>query len=626
MMIRPGGSAGEQVAYAAGRFADNDDGFIVYQTGGVSPFGSLLVSAGSDYASEIRADGFGRSWFAGMDVIAQHGMGRAWYLRDAESGATWSAFLNPVCEKADEYAVKFLPGQATVSCLKGKIDCELTVATLPGQPCEVWRVRLENCSARDRSISFTTYVEPAVASSLESKYVEKERAILLRRPLDAIEIDRTDGAAQDLVLVHSSTLAPSRVQTSRAAFIGEGRTLRNPRQLESTPDPNTDGVKNGVIASVTVEVDLPIEGVAEFGFCFGLASSTERALHLSRSLCTLPAIDEAVSNSLENWNQMLSAVRARTSDRAFDALVNTWLPYEAYAGWIRERTGTQQLDPARMADLVRGSYALAAGSPELLRECVTSFAAGLTVLGRYSHPSGSTVSIPTEELLWLPAAAARYVAETGDSGILDSTIAFRDGPHVTLREHSERILRMCANGDGERAQMPNSVLRDVARDWAQVSPCSAEIAGVLEAIRNRSEAEAQAIDPDLPARVRHLQSICRSLEDRSVAASLRSNAAVGGSRPGDTGAAVIVHRTLVEDALGVRATCAGLVLEPRLPESWYQCEVTRRYRGDTYHISLRRSSAGGQSTSIVVDGEPVLGNTLPLFGDGGLHRVEVTVV
>jgi len=37
----------------------------------------------------------------------------------------------------------------------------------------------------------------------------------------------------------------------------------------------------------------------------------------------------------------------------------------------------------------------------------------------------------------------------------------------------------------------------------------------------------------------------------------------------------------------------------------------------------RRNGALGKSPAIVVDGEPVLGDMLPYFGDGAEHRVEV---
>ena len=87
-----------------------------------------------------------------------------------------------------------------------------------------------------------------------------------------------------------------------------------------------------------------------------------------------------------------------------------------------------------------------------------------------------------------------------------------------------------------------------------------------------------------------------------------------------------LYAALVEWTLGLNATCEGLILNPKLPDSWFECEITRRFRGDTYKISIRRNSSQPvSSASIVVDGEPVLGQMLPHIGDGKEHKVEVTV-
>ena len=160
-------------------FAQKDDVFLSrHELGGESPSGSVLCSLGSDYAVHMSPDGSGRSVFAGLDITTPLGNGKGWYLRDDESGEIWSPFFGPVCEKADEHEVAFSPGQVTAHTLKYKIATELTVATLPDLPLEVWLVRIGNRSAIERSLTFTTYIEPCIGSDLEIGYKEQENVLL----------------------------------------------------------------------------------------------------------------------------------------------------------------------------------------------------------------------------------------------------------------------------------------------------------------------------------------------------------------------------------------------------------------------------------------------------------------
>lgn len=614
------------MAYSAGSFARDDDSFVIYQAGGVSPFGGVLCSPGSDYTVEVRPDGYSRSTFAGMEVTSPAGFGKAWYLKDSETGDVWSAFLNPVCEKADEYEVRYSPGQVSVYSLNHKIACTLTISTIPNYPCEIWRVKLENRTARGRTVSFTTYLEPSIASALESKYLQRERALVMRRRLDSLEADQTDGAAQDLVMVHASTLVPARFQTERAEFLGEGRTLRNPLHVEIDESAGSDGDTLNTVASLTVDVDLPIEGEAEFGFVFGLASSTERAVELARALGNMHDLNSGVEACRRQWAGLCSTVRVKTPDRAFDALVNTWLPYEAFAAWMSER-GKPRVDPSRVADLLKGAHALSATAPGLCRDCLLSFAAGLTILGCYSS-DGGLVSLPPRELLWLPIGASAYVAETGDTSVLSQSITLKDGPSLSLREHCDRVIGMNLNAAPRRAGRAGTLLLEKAiKLWMLARGEDGDLGSRLDEVRNRrlSERDDQMEQTIPPRRLRYLQSISHTLADKSVAGDLGAWFAAECDEPGDAAVAAMLYTALVESVLGVTATAEGLTLDPKLPASWHECSIIRRFRSDTYNITVKRSGSPDSPPAIVVDSEPVLGDGLPHFGDGGEHFVEAVV-
>ena len=61
-----------------------------------------------------------------------------------------------------------------------------------------------------------------------------------------------------------------------------------------------------------------------------------------------------------------------------------------------------------------------------------------------------------------------------------------------------------------------------------------------------------------------------------------------------------------------------------IPQAWPGFEATRKYRGVTYRIKVKRAGAGNK-VSLVVDGKAIEGDVVPT-GDGKADvSVEVTL-
>ena len=624
MIIRPSKATGQHIPYAIGRFSQDDDSYVINQMGGRSPFGDFLCSLASSYAVDVLPNGFGKSWYKGSEITLPDGLGKAWYLRDRESGSVWSAFFSPSCEKADEYELSYSPGQMSVFSLKNKIASTLTIATSADGSHELWRVRLENRSAQDRVIEFTTYVQPYINSPLEAKYLARDRSLVMRVPLEQIETDQEGG---ELAFFHASTLIPTRYQTSKSDFLGDQRTLRNPHHLEDEMSTGADGQVRDAVMSLTVEIELPIEGEAEFGFCFGVAHGADKALKVVRSLKKTGALAAAVEQSRDCWRSLSSGLQVESSDTVFDALVNTWLPYEAYAGWLRDRNCSADLDAARLADLLRRVYPILPMASDVSRDSLLSFAASLSLIGAYDAGTGSLVDLPVEELLWLPITTAHYVAETGDREVLEMGISLKEGPSLTLKEHCERVIGMCLNSSRSSEPGIHALLALLIPQWLLIFGDLARASGEANLTSRRlAEKREYPEQRTLPRRIRYFQSISPATSDDRVSQAVQACTTSTDTGSRDAQAACCVYSALVEHMLGLTSTVEGLILKPELPESWCECDIVKRFRGDTYNIHISRSAVGnGTATSVVVDGEPVLGEMLPRYGDGKEHRVDVVI-
>jgi cellobiose phosphorylase len=82
-----------------------------------------------------------------------------------------------------------------------------------------------------------------------------------------------------------------------------------------------------------------------------------------------------------------------------------------------------------------------------------------------------------------------------------------------------------------------------------------------------------------------------------------------------------------QSILGVKPDFNGLRIDPCVPKKWKGYAVQRKYRGVTYSITVKNPKAKSNGVkSLVVDGQKVAGNLIPLPTDGRKEvKVEVTL-
>lgn len=88
-----------------------------------------------------------------------------------------------------------------------------------------------------------------------------------------------------------------------------------------------------------------------------------------------------------------------------------------------------------------------------------------------------------------------------------------------------------------------------------------------------------------------------------------------------TGTAAWSYVAATQWILGIRPEHDGLRVEPALPSAWEGFEATRRFRGATYRIRVRR----GTDPGVAVDGRRIAGTVVPVAPAGATVDVEVTV-
>jgi cellobiose phosphorylase len=103
-------------------------------------------------------------------------------------------------------------------------------------------------------------------------------------------------------------------------------------------------------------------------------------------------------------------------------------------------------------------------------------------------------------------------------------------------------------------------------------------------------------------------------------------------RPGEaknswlTGTAAWSFYAASQYILGIRPELDGLRIDPCIPPSWPGFSVSRRFRGVVYEIEVRNPRGVAKGVrSLMVDGEPLAGNVVPVFAPGSRHEVVATL-
>ena len=93
-----------------------------------------------------------------------------------------------------------------------------------------------------------------------------------------------------------------------------------------------------------------------------------------------------------------------------------------------------------------------------------------------------------------------------------------------------------------------------------------------------------------------------------------------------TGSAGWMYRLGVEAILGLHREGDVLMISPCIPKSWPEFEIVYRFNGTKYQITVENPDGVNQGVRrLLVDGEQVPGDGIPLKDDGVTHQVVVTL-
>ncbi|WP_254899519.1 GH36-type glycosyl hydrolase domain-containing protein [Methylomagnum ishizawai] len=476
-----------------GGFTDGGRDYVVRLGPGQStPLPWTNVIANPDFGFLVTESGGGYTWSLNSrenpltpwsnDPVGDP-PGEAFYLRDEDSGELWCPTALPIRVEGGHYLIRHGQGYSRFDHASHGIHSALTQCVDPADPVKVSILRLRDTSGRPRRLSVVAYAEWALGNSrpAAAPYVVTESdpatgALLARNPWSAEFGGRV--AFADL------GGRPTAWTASREEFLGRNGGLDAPAGLlgRRAGLRRRCGAGLDPCAALQTGIELGPGGTAEVVFLLGQGADRAGALDLIRRHRAIPAA-ETLERARRAWDERLGALQIQTPDRGLDLLVNRWLVYQALGCRVWARAAFYQAGGAYgFRDQLQDGMALAAADPagvraHLLRAAGRQFPEG-DVQHWWHPPTGRGVRTHcSDDRLWLPVAAVRYLDVSGDAAVLDEEIPFIDGPPLpperedayfepTLSEVRASLYEHCARAlDASLALGPHSLPLIGAGDW-----------------------------------------------------------------------------------------------------------------------------------------------------------------
>ncbi len=433
-----------------GGFSDDGRDYVVRLSGNrATPQPWINVIANENFGFHTSSEGASFTWsrnsrdfqltpWSNDPVVNRPGEGI--YLHDRDTGAAFSPFAGLLHDPALTYEARHERGASTFSVRRDGLIATVTQLVDPADPVKIQQLRLENTGGRTIRLRVYAYAEwvlgnnrPRNAPMIVPGHDAATGALLARNPYHLDFGDRTaflacDGSERSFTC-------------DRGEFIGAGGSSAAPGAvikgalLAGACEPGRDPC-----AAISCEVEIAAGGSASIHFVLGDAGSAEEAAALAERHLSADFAARMTANR-ERWSGFSDALQVTTPDPAFDAMVNTWLPYQALACRVEARAAFYQASGAYgFRDQLQDTLALIGHDPSLARAQILNAAGRQFPEGDVQHwwlpRSGAGVrTMISDDVVWLGYAAHHYVRTTGDRAILDEPVSFIEGPALVPGEH-----------------------------------------------------------------------------------------------------------------------------------------------------------------------------------------------
>ncbi len=413
------------------------------------------------------------------------------YLRDEETGESWSVSWQPCGGPREHYRCRHGLSYSVYECTRNGLKAAQTLFIPRGENVELWELRLENASGRPRALSVWSYAEFSYHQiSIDNQNFQMSLYCAGSRYEDGIiDYELFYERAHQFM---AASFTPGGFDCLRDSFLGPYRTESNPLAVERGKCSGSFEKGGNHCAVLQKKLALAPGETARLTWMLG-EGGLEEGRRVRERYRDPAAADRALEDLAQYWDEKLSKLQASTPDPDMNTMLNVWNLYQSevnvlfsrFASFIEVggRTGLGYRDTAQ------DSMTIPHSNPDKCRERILQLLQGLTSSGYGLHlfdpawfgpPAEkpafkSPTVIPTpdkasivhglddacaDDALWLVATVAEYVRETGELDFFHRTVGYADGGMGTVYEHLKKILDFSAEQVGA-----HGICKGLRADW-----------------------------------------------------------------------------------------------------------------------------------------------------------------
>ncbi|MCD2450385.1 phosphorylase [Methylicorpusculum oleiharenae] len=428
-----------------GGFADDGREYvIVLDKGQFTPSPWINVIANADFGFMVSESGSGCTWCLNShenqltpwsnDPVSDPS-GEVFYLCDEENGDLWTPTALPIRIENASYIIRHGQGYSRFEHLSHGIYSELLQFVSIADPIKISRLKIKNMTGRARTIKVAAYVEWVLGASRTDT-----------APYIVTEVDAETGAlfasnpwSRDFGtrIAFADLCGRQTAWTgNRSDFIGRNGNLSAPAYMNpENKHRNRTGAGLDPCAALETRVELgPYEQI-ELVFLLGQGDDRKHAQQLI-SRYRAAEVHNLFHEVKYQWEELLTKVQVKTPDRGLDLMLNRWLPYQTLSCRVWARAAFYQAGGAYgFRDQLQDVMALTVPRPDIARTQILRAAARQFPEGDVQHwwhpPTGRGVRTHfSDDRIWLPYVVSHYLKVSGDTGVLDETSPFLEGPVI----------------------------------------------------------------------------------------------------------------------------------------------------------------------------------------------------
>lgn len=418
--------------------------------------------------------------------------GHYYYIKDGDT--IWNPGWMPSKTELDSYECRHGMGYSVFTGIKNGLMAQLTDFVPMGSTCEINKLTLKNTSDKKKDFSVFSYVEFCLWNAMDdmtnfqrnfstgeveihaggsqlfhkTEYRERRNHYAVYAVNASVDVFDTD--RDSFLGAYGENSAPSVVVNDQSKnSVASGWAPVGSHHLKVALEPGEEKTYIFVLGYVENPVNEKWVGRAEDGII-----NRAPADALLARFDTTEKADAALAELKAYWDKLLGHFSISSSEEKLDRMVNVWHQYQCMVTFNMSRSasyfesgigrGMGFMDSCQ--DLLGFVHLI----PDRARERILDIAATqfedgsayhqyqpLTKKGNADIGSGFN-----DDPLWLIAAAAAYIKETGDYSILDESTPYDSDPSKTtdFMEHLRRSFNYTINHLG-----PHGLPQIGRADW-----------------------------------------------------------------------------------------------------------------------------------------------------------------